>query len=56
VFDAIRVGMDEDTKLTSIDMQTLGKAICESQAAGRLRAEHSASTIREHSKRPGRCS
>jgi alpha-D-ribose 1-methylphosphonate 5-triphosphate diphosphatase len=40
VFDAIRVGMDEDTKLTSIDMQTLGKAICESQAAGRLRAEH----------------
>jgi len=40
VFDAIRVGMDEDTKLGSSDMQTLGRAICDSQAAGRLRAEH----------------
>ncbi len=40
VFDAIRVGMDEDTKLVTSDMQTLGRAICDSQAAGRLRAEH----------------
>jgi alpha-D-ribose 1-methylphosphonate 5-triphosphate diphosphatase len=40
VFDAIRVGMDEDTKLVSSDMQTLGRAICDSQTAGRLRAEH----------------
>ena len=40
VFDAIRVGMEEDSKLGSIDMQTLGRAICDSQAAGRLRAEH----------------
>lgn len=40
VFDAIRVGMDEDTKLVSSDMETLGRAVCDSQAAGRLRAEH----------------
>ena len=40
VFDAIRVGLDEDTKLTTDDMRTLGDAIGASQAAGRLRAEH----------------
>jgi alpha-D-ribose 1-methylphosphonate 5-triphosphate diphosphatase len=40
VFDALRVGMDEDTKLVPHDMQLLGAAISESQAAGRLRADH----------------
>jgi alpha-D-ribose 1-methylphosphonate 5-triphosphate diphosphatase len=40
VFDAIRVGMDEDTKLVASDMRTLGAAISESQAGDRLRADH----------------
>lgn len=40
VFDALRVGMDDDTKLDATDMQALGHAICESQTRGRLRAEH----------------
>ncbi len=40
VFDALRVGMDEDTKLEAGDMQTLAGAIEESQRHGRLRAEH----------------
>jgi len=40
VFDAIRVGVDEDTKLTADDMRAMGAAIVESQTAGRLRAEH----------------
>jgi alpha-D-ribose 1-methylphosphonate 5-triphosphate diphosphatase len=40
VFDALRVGMDEDTKLEPADMRTLAGAIEESQRHGRLRAEH----------------
>jgi alpha-D-ribose 1-methylphosphonate 5-triphosphate diphosphatase len=40
VFDALRVGMDEDTKLEPDDMRTLAGAIEESQRHGRLRAEH----------------
>ncbi len=40
VFDALRVGMDEDTKLEPGDMQVLAGAIEESQRHGRLRAEH----------------
>jgi alpha-D-ribose 1-methylphosphonate 5-triphosphate diphosphatase len=40
VFDALRVGMDEDTKLAPADMQTLAAAIEDSQQQGRLRAEH----------------
>lgn len=40
VFDAIRVGMDDDTRLTADDMRTLGAAIDDSQKADRLRAEH----------------
>jgi len=40
VFDAIRVGVDEDTKLTAEDMRAMGAAIVESQRAERLRAEH----------------
>jgi len=40
VFDAIRVGVDEDTRLTADDMRAMGAAIVESQTAGRLRAEH----------------
>ena len=40
VFDAIRVGVDGDTKLTADDMRAMGAAIVESQTAGRLRAEH----------------
>jgi alpha-D-ribose 1-methylphosphonate 5-triphosphate diphosphatase len=40
VFDAIRVGVDEDTRLTADDMRAMGAAIVESQAADRLRAEH----------------
>lgn len=40
VFDAIRIGVDEDTRLTSDDMQTLGAAIGDSQTGDRLRAEH----------------
>lgn len=40
VFDAIRVGVDGDTKLTAGDMRAMGAAIVESQTADRLRAEH----------------
>ncbi len=40
VFDALRVGMDEDTKLEPGDMTTLARAIAEGQRHGRLRAEH----------------
>jgi alpha-D-ribose 1-methylphosphonate 5-triphosphate diphosphatase len=40
VFDAIRVGVDGDTKLTADDMRAMGAAIVESQTADRLRAEH----------------
>lgn len=40
VFDAIRVGVDEDTRLGADDMRAMGAAIVESQTAGRLRAEH----------------
>jgi len=40
VFDALRVGMDDDTKLEASDMQTLAAAIEDSQQQGRLRAEH----------------
>ncbi len=40
VFDALRIGMDEDTRLVANDMQVLGAAIAESRAAGRLRADH----------------
>lgn len=40
VFDAIRIGVDEDTRLTSDDMRTLGAAIGDSQTGDRLRAEH----------------
>jgi len=40
VFDALRVGMDEDTKLEAGDMATLAGAIADSQRQGRLRAEH----------------
>lgn len=40
VFDALRVGLDEDTQLTSEDMKLLGSAIVDSQNAGRLRADH----------------
>lgn len=40
VFDAIRIGVDEDTNLTADDMRAMGAAIVESQKAGRLRAEH----------------
>ena len=40
VFDALRVGMDDDTKLEPSDMRTLAAAIEDSQRQGRLRAEH----------------
>ncbi|MYZ50500.1 alpha-D-ribose 1-methylphosphonate 5-triphosphate diphosphatase [Propylenella binzhouense] len=40
VFDALRVGMDEDARLTSRDMRLLGDAIADGQRSGRLRAEH----------------
>ena len=40
VFDAIRIGVDEDTRLTADDMRTLGSAISDSQTGDRLRAEH----------------
>ena len=40
VFDALRVGMDDDTKLEASDMRTLAAAIEDSQRQGRLRAEH----------------
>jgi alpha-D-ribose 1-methylphosphonate 5-triphosphate diphosphatase len=40
VFDALRIGMDEDTRLVANDMRILGAAIAESKVAGRLRADH----------------
>jgi alpha-D-ribose 1-methylphosphonate 5-triphosphate diphosphatase len=40
VFDALRVGIDEDSRLEPADMQTLATAIEHSQQQGRLRAEH----------------
>lgn len=40
VFDALRVGLDEDTSLDAADMMKLADAIEASQEAGRLRAEH----------------
>jgi len=40
VLDALRVGLDDDTKLEPGDMQTLAGAIEDSQNHGRLRAEH----------------
>ncbi|MCB1503089.1 MAG: alpha-D-ribose 1-methylphosphonate 5-triphosphate diphosphatase [Bauldia sp.] len=40
VLDALRVGLDDDTKLEPGDMQTLAGAIEDSQRRGRLRAEH----------------
>lgn len=40
VFDALRVGLDEDSDITAQDTRDLGDAIEESQEAGRLRAEH----------------
>lgn len=40
VFDALRVGLDEDSDITAKDTRDLGDAIEESQEAGRLRAEH----------------
>lgn len=40
VFDALRVGIDEDSKLEPADMRTLAGAIEDSQRQGRLRAEH----------------
>lgn len=40
VFDALRVGIDEDSKLEPHDMLTLAGAIEDSQRQGRLRAEH----------------
>ncbi len=40
VFDALRVGIDEDGRLEPGDMRTLAGAIEDSQREGRLRAEH----------------
>ncbi|MEN3794078.1 alpha-D-ribose 1-methylphosphonate 5-triphosphate diphosphatase [Fulvimarina sp. MAC3] len=40
VFDAVRVGTDEDETLRSEDMVELGRAICESVKTGRTRADH----------------
>jgi alpha-D-ribose 1-methylphosphonate 5-triphosphate diphosphatase len=40
VFDALRVGSDEDTDLGAEDMVRLAEAIDESQRRGRLRADH----------------
>ena len=40
VFDAVRVGVDEDTRLTAEDMKTMGAAIGASMVADRLRADH----------------
>ncbi len=40
VFDALRVGMDEDARITAKDMRVLADAIAEARAAGRLRADH----------------
>lgn len=40
VFDALRVGMDEDGRVTAPDMRLLADAIEHGQAHGRLRADH----------------
>ena len=40
VFDAIRVGLDEDTDVETSDMRILADAIAAGMRAGRLRAEH----------------
>ncbi len=40
VFDALRVGMDEDALLTSADMLAMADTVAEAAAAGRLRADH----------------
>lgn len=40
VFDALRVGMDEDSRITSADMRLLAGTIAAGEAEGRLRAEH----------------
>ncbi len=40
VLDALRVGMDEDARVTSADMRLLADAIESAQNAGRLRADH----------------
>ncbi len=40
VLDALRVGMDEDARVTSADMRLLADAIEHAQKAGRLRADH----------------
>lgn len=40
VFDALRVGMDEDARITAADMRLLADAIEEGQKRDRLRADH----------------
>ncbi|MBD8893613.1 alpha-D-ribose 1-methylphosphonate 5-triphosphate diphosphatase [Roseibium litorale] len=40
VFDALRVGMDEDARISAADMRLLADAINAGQNGGRLRAEH----------------
>lgn len=40
VFDALRVGMDEDAQLTSADMLAMADTVVEAVAGGRLRADH----------------
>ncbi|MEM1047204.1 MAG: alpha-D-ribose 1-methylphosphonate 5-triphosphate diphosphatase [Pseudomonadota bacterium] len=40
VFDALRVGMDEDARITATDMRVLADAIVEAREADRLRADH----------------
>lgn len=40
VFDALRVGMDEDARVTAADMRHLADAIESSQRGDRLRADH----------------
>ncbi|NVK34657.1 MAG: alpha-D-ribose 1-methylphosphonate 5-triphosphate diphosphatase [Rhodobacteraceae bacterium] len=40
VFDALRIGMEEDAELTAADMRTLADAIETGVSEGRLRADH----------------
>ena len=40
VLDALRVGMDEDDRVTSTDMRLLAYAIEHAQKVGRLRSDH----------------
>ena len=40
VYDALRIGMDEDSRLQSSDMRTLADAIIHGSERGRLRADH----------------